>query len=101
MCVCVEQVDARKALIALRAGDTLTDEFVGKTDEQIQRDIRELLSKESGDVISVEEGVPPGAAKVQSLQQRIAAQEETVKAQEERVKSEKAELAALKAQLRG
>ena len=53
MCVCVEQVDARKALIALRAGDTLTDEFVGKTEEQIQRDIRELLSKESGDAISV------------------------------------------------
>ena len=42
----------------------------------------------------VQEGVPPGAAKVQSLQQRIAAQEE-------RVKSEQAELAALKAQLRG
>ena len=100
-------MDARKALIDLRAGETLTDEFVGKTEEQIQRDIRELLSKESGDAISVQEGVPPGAANLQSLQQRIVAQEERVKAQEERAKaqeerveSEKAELAALKAQLR-
>ena len=87
-------MDARKALIDLRAGETLTDEFVGKTEERIQRDIHEILSKESGDTISVQEGVPPGAANLQSLQQRIAAQEE-------RVKSEKAELAALKAQLRG
>ena len=87
-------MDARKALIDLRAGETLTDEFVGKTEEQIQRDIRELLSKESGDTISVQEGVPPSAANLKSLQQRIAAQEE-------RVKSEKAELAALKAQLHG
>ena len=86
-------MDARKALIDLRAGEALSDEFVGKTEEQIQRDIRELLSRESGDTISVQEGVPPGAANLQSLQQRIAAQEE-------RVKSEKAELAALKAQLR-
>ena len=93
-------MDARKALIDLRAGEALSDEFVGKTEEQIQRDIRELLSKESGHAISVEEGVPPGAANLLSLQQRIAAQEERVKAQEERVKSEKAELAALKAQLR-
>eukprot|EP01047_Picozoa_sp_COSAG01_P023798 COSAG01_NODE_1449_length_10271_cov_6.347976_4_plen_117_part_00 len=45
--------DARRVLIDLRAGETLTDEFVGKTEEQIQRDIRELLSKESGDAISV------------------------------------------------
>ena len=87
-------MDARKALIDLRAGEALSDEFVGKTEVQIQRDIQELLSTESGDAISVEEGVPRGAAIPQSLQQRIAAQEE-------RVKSEKAKLAALKAQLRG
>jgi hypothetical protein len=52
--------DAQQALINLRAGKKLKDAFAGKTEEDIQRDIQELLAKESyvGSA-AVDEGVPP------------------------------------------
>eukprot|EP01047_Picozoa_sp_COSAG01_P005404 COSAG01_NODE_184_length_22692_cov_155.762758_10_plen_134_part_00 len=48
------QVDARRALVRAQAGEELTDEFAGKSADDVERHIMQMLA-----VTAVDEGVPP------------------------------------------